>query len=101
MKNENINYSARLVLENSYPEVKDAEIIITYFDGQMTIGVKARYLEATKLDDGVVEFVPKQVGDYRVVEKTSTVEELCSSLKDVLNGVNHAVEELKAGRNPW
>ena len=101
MNNENIRYGASIVLENSYPEMKDAEIIITNFDGQVTVGVKARYYEATKRDDGCVDFEPKQVGDYRIVEKTSTVEEFFGNLKEVLNVVSEAIEEAKAGRKSW
>ena len=98
MINKNIRYGASFVLENSYPEVKDAEIVVTDFNGKMTVGVKAKYYEATKYDDGHIDFAPKQVGDYRIVEKTSTVEEFFGFLKEMLNGVSEAIEEAKAGR---
>ena len=101
MNNENIRYGANIILENSYPEMKDAEIVITDFDGRITVGVKARYYEATKCDNGCVDFKPKQVGDYRIVEKTSTVEEFFGSLKEMLNSVSKAIDEAKAGHNPW
>lgn len=98
MEQENIRYSAALFLESSYPELKNAEIIFTDFGGEMTIGVKARYYEATALDGGCVDFTPKQVGDYRVVDKNSTVEEFFNLLKEVLTGVSNCIEEANKNR---
>lgn len=98
MNNEKIRHSAAFVLESSYPEVKDAEIIVTNFNDGVTVGVKARYYEATMLDGGCVDFTPKQVGDYRVVDKNSTVEEFFNLLKEVLTGVSNYIEEANKNR---
>ena len=96
MAEDRIHYSASFVLENSYPELKDAAIIVTDFGGKMTVGVKARYYEATKHTSGIVDFNPRQVGDFCVVDKNSKVEEFFGMLKEMLNNVSKAVEEAKA-----
>ena len=99
MSNETIiRHKAIVALEKGYPEMKDAEIIITNIDGKITVGAKAMYHEVTRHDDGRIDFKPAQIGDYRLVDKNSTVEEFFGSLKEVLECVSEALKEAEAGR---
>jgi hypothetical protein len=91
-------YKAMFAMENGHPEIKDSEIIVTSIDGKITVGVKAMYYEYTRNDDGSFGVNPSQVGDYRIVDKNSTVEEFFGSLKAVLEGVSEALKEAEAGR---
>ena len=93
-----VRYTASFALENGHPEIKNAEIIVTSIDGKITVGVKAMYHEFTRNEDGSFEFKPFQVGDYRIVDKNSTVEEFFGSLKEVLEGVSEALKEAETGR---
>ena len=93
-----LRYAAVFLLENSYPELKDADIVIgAYEDSRVSVGVKARYRVFKKTDDGRVKVHEEQAGNYCFVDKDSTVSEFLTSLREMFDSVSAFVEEAQKG----
>lgn len=92
-----IEYEGEFILDYGCQDIKGVQIAVTDIDGNMTVRVKAPYREYTKNADGTFGVCHKQVADCFLVNKSSTVAEMCDSLKKLLNSVPDMIHAAKNG----
>ena len=70
----------------SFPNLKDATIVVTHDSEKIIVAVKAPAIVYERNEDGSITASPTQVGDYAVLEKTATLEEFFRVIKTTFEG---------------
>lgn len=70
----------------SFPELKDATIVVTHDPEKIIVAVKAPAIVYERNENGSITASPTQVGDYAVLEKTATLEEFFLAIKTAFEG---------------
>ena len=70
----------------SFPELKDATIVVTHEPEKTIVAVKAPAIVYKRNENGNITAEPTQVGDYAVLEKTATLEEFFLAIKTAFEG---------------
>ena len=80
-----------------FPEFrKSANVVITCDKDDVSVAVRATVYEFSE-EGGAIAVTPKQFGDFAIVSKTATVEEMLTELKGVWKTVSEMVESFKGG----
>lgn len=95
---EPTRYSAKVQLfDDNYPKVDKAEVIITHDGKDVTVGVKASYINMTREKDCILA-CSNLVGDYEVLCEDEPIHKLFEALSTVLGNVSELVEKGKQGK---
>ena len=88
---EPVRHSAVFLLNNEYPELKRATIVISDTGDNVTIGVKAvgRVFENT--DEGI-SVHERQFGDVCIVSKTEPISNLFENIKGLFISVSDLIK---------
>lgn len=84
----------------SFPELKDATIVVTHEPEKIIVAVKAPAIVYERNENGSFTASPTQVGDYAVLEKTATLEEFCMAIKTVFEGCLKMKDMAREGNLP-
>ena len=95
---EKLRYEAVFqLLKKDYPELKDAKVIITDDVDHVYIGVTTRVLVVERFEDGSFKANENQVGEYCKVSKNDPISKFFDSLREMLEVVSKAADEVKKG----